>query len=141
MVLLRHSFCCSREGCRKRLTPASVRFLGRRVYLGVVVVLVSAMCHGLTPERVRKLRVRLGNVDRRTLDRWRVWWRDMFVATSLWKRLRGQLPAPVDEERLPGALLECFGLGVGGLVNLMRALGPLTGASWQGLEVGALRGT
>ena len=45
---LRRSFCCSREGCRRRTTTPSVRFLGRRVYLGVVVALVSAMAHGAT---------------------------------------------------------------------------------------------
>lgn len=39
---LRLSFCCAREGCRKRHTPASLRFLGRRVYAGVVLVLVMA---------------------------------------------------------------------------------------------------
>lgn len=33
----RFSLCCSREGCRRRVTPASVRFLGRRVYAAVVV--------------------------------------------------------------------------------------------------------
>ena len=31
----RHSFCCAADGCRRRCTPPSVRFLGRRVYLGV----------------------------------------------------------------------------------------------------------
>ena len=36
----RLSFCCSR--CRRRTTSMSVRFLGRRVYLGLVVVLCSA---------------------------------------------------------------------------------------------------
>ncbi|MCC5873384.1 MAG: hypothetical protein JJU22_13365, partial [Gammaproteobacteria bacterium] len=35
----RHSFCCQR--CRGRNTPPSVRFLGRRVYLGLIVVLAS----------------------------------------------------------------------------------------------------
>ena len=35
----RLSFCCSR--CRRRTTSVSVRFLGRRVYLGLVVVLCS----------------------------------------------------------------------------------------------------
>ena len=29
----RYSFCCSREGCRTRATPPSVRFFGRRWYL------------------------------------------------------------------------------------------------------------
>ena len=33
----RTSFCC--DDCRTRLTPMSVRFLGRKVYLGVVVLL------------------------------------------------------------------------------------------------------
>ncbi len=35
---LRLSFCCDRDGCRKRATPRSVRFLGRKVYL-------AANCH------------------------------------------------------------------------------------------------
>ena len=30
----RLSFCCAQDGCRRRHTPASVRFLGRKVYLG-----------------------------------------------------------------------------------------------------------
>ena len=34
---LRLSFCCDRDGCRKRVTPPSVRFLGRKVYLGAIV--------------------------------------------------------------------------------------------------------
>lgn len=36
---LRLSFCCAQ--CRKRSTSKSVRFLGRRVYLALAVVLVS----------------------------------------------------------------------------------------------------
>jgi len=43
----RLSFCCAREGCRRRSTPPSVRFLGRKVYLGAVVILVTALEHGL----------------------------------------------------------------------------------------------
>ena len=39
----RLSFCCSQDGCRRRHTPASVRFLGRKVYLGVIVVLITAL--------------------------------------------------------------------------------------------------
>ena len=36
----RLSFCCARAGCRQRATPPSLRFLGRKVYLGAVVVLL-----------------------------------------------------------------------------------------------------
>ena len=39
----RFSFCCAVDGCRKRTTPASLRFLGRKVYLATVVTLISAM--------------------------------------------------------------------------------------------------
>ena len=52
----RYSFCCDEEDCRRRRTPESVRFLGSRVYAGLIVVLISAMMHGLKPERVRRIR-------------------------------------------------------------------------------------
>ena len=43
----RFSLCCGREGCRKRATPPSVRFLGRRVYLGAVVLVASIVALAL----------------------------------------------------------------------------------------------
>jgi hypothetical protein len=43
----RLSFCCAADLCRKRATPPSFRFLGRKVFLGAVVVLVSAMRQGV----------------------------------------------------------------------------------------------
>jgi hypothetical protein len=58
------------------LTPPSVRFLGRRVWLAVVVTLLCVMVHGASARRARKLREELG-VDRRTLERWRRWWRQV----------------------------------------------------------------
>jgi hypothetical protein len=39
----RFSLCCGREGCRRRATPPSVRFLGRRVYVCAVVVVASVV--------------------------------------------------------------------------------------------------
>ena len=60
----RFSFCCDRDGCRKRMTPPSVRFLGKKVYLVAVVILISAMREGPTPRRVHEL-ARLFGVDRR----------------------------------------------------------------------------
>ena len=66
-------FCCSQDGCRRRSTPASVRFLGRKVYLGVIVVLVTALHHGLTTPRRRQLIEEL-DVAPQTLWRWRRWW-------------------------------------------------------------------
>jgi len=103
----RLSLCCAREGCRGRSTPPSVRFLGRRVYVGAVVVLASALREGITEKRAAHLRGLLG-VSLRTLRRWRVWWRDTFVASSFWKGVRGRFLPPVEVSALPGSLLERF---------------------------------
>ena len=73
----RLSLCCATDGCRKRVTPPSVRFLGRKVYLAAVVVLVSAMRQGPTPTRVAKLHDLLG-VGERTLRPWRTWGPQIF---------------------------------------------------------------
>ena len=61
----RLSYCCAREGCRKRCTPPSVRFLGRKVYLGVVITLICAFEQGLTPRRRARL---VDELDHRRYD-------------------------------------------------------------------------
>ena len=61
----RLSFCCDRDGCRKRATPPSVRFLGRKVYLAAIVILVSAMRQGPSPRRARELSKRFGSRNER----------------------------------------------------------------------------
>ena len=73
----RLSFCCDQDGCRKRVTPPSVRFLGRKVYLGAVVILVAAMRQGPSPRRVRELSQLFG-ADRRTIARWQVFGENTF---------------------------------------------------------------
>ncbi len=124
---LRLSFCCAREGCRKRHTPASLRFLGRRLYAGVVLVLVMAMEQGLTGFRVNRLARELG-VSRWTLERWRRWWRDVFPTSAVWRAARGRLLPPVDEATLPGSLLPRFGeTPQEQVLGVLRLLRPLSG--------------
>ena len=103
----RFSFCCQRDGCRKRVTPPSVRFLGRKVYLAAVVILVSAMRQGPSPSRVRELS-RLFDADRRTIHRWLTFWREQFPLTKFWKVARGRLVPAVEVDQLPRSLLEAF---------------------------------
>lgn len=127
--LYRHSFCCDQDGCRRRHTPPSVRFLGRRIYYGVVVVLVSAAHHGLTPERMRVLREALG-IDRRTLERWRQWWLETFVQSSFWKLAKARFMPLMCEQTLPLSLGQAFGLDrPGQLLELLKFLSPLTTSS------------
>jgi hypothetical protein len=103
----RHSFCCAEEGCRRRATPPSLRFLGRKVYLGAVVVLATAMQHGPTPTRAARLRELVG-ASQRTLRRWCRWWQEGFCETAFWKAARGVFASPVEEMLLPLSLLDRF---------------------------------
>ena len=125
----RYSFCCSRDGCRKRATPPSVRFLGRKVYAGIVVVLVSAMMHGPSDRRLKRLQRELP-VDRRTLKRWLQWWTQIFVQHAFWKAERGRFARWMSEARMPLELVEAFGAQqIDGLVILMKFLSPITTGS------------
>jgi hypothetical protein len=126
---VRFSLCCAQLECRKRMTPPSLRFLGRKVYLGAVVVVVSAMRHGAWPARMRQLRELFG-VSRRTVERWREWWRTTFAEGPVWKAVAAGLMPPVELARLPASLLERFlGNDEERLILLLRILGPLSGGA------------
>jgi hypothetical protein len=121
----RYSLCCSREGCRKRATPPSVRFLGRKVFLGVVVIVASlvAHAHGLRASEEQT------GVAARTVRRWLSWWRGPFIHTAVFAAVRARLVGVVVEQlpasivlRLPGSLEQ----QVDGMLKL---LAPLTGGS------------
>jgi hypothetical protein len=125
----RLSLCCAREGCRKRATPPSLRFLGRKVYLGAVVVLVSMLRCGLTPVRMRTLEERVG-VNRRTVMRWRQWWCEELIATPFWRAASSHLMPPVEHTELPASLLERFaGTPIERLISALRWISPITSES------------
>ncbi len=104
---LRLSFCCDRDGCRKRVTPPSVRFLGRKVYLGAIILIISAMRQGPTPRQVRMLSERFG-ADRRTIARWQVFWREHVPQTPFWKAARARLEPVIKIVTLPYSLMDAF---------------------------------
>ena len=123
----RFSFCCAVDGCRTRATPPSVRFLGRKIYLAAVVVLVSILQHGVTASRMKRL-TEIACVDRRTVARWRAWWRDAFAASPFWRIARAAFMPPIDLGRLPAALIERFtGDTAEQLIALLRFMAPITG--------------
>ncbi len=128
---LRFSFCCAEEGCRGRTTPPSFRFLGRKVFVSVAVILVTVLRHGPTPTRIAKLHELVG-VSARTIYRWRSWWQDTFVRTPFWKAARGFLRVPIEERSLPLSLLESFPVNPERrkLLRLLRFICPLTTTGW-----------
>jgi len=97
----RLSFTCGR--CDLRTTSPSVRFAGRRVYLAVVLMLVSPRKSASTQMLRDWLRVAAV-----TLKRWRTWWREGFPSTPFWQSACERFMPPVPTGELPQGLLERF---------------------------------
>ena len=134
---VRASFCCAVDGCRRRRTPPSVRFLGRKVYVGAVVVLASALARGPTKTSTTKLSALLG-ITRRTLARWCRWWSTTFSASRFWESVRGRFVPVVDITTLPSSVLSRM-TATGdepALVALLHLLAPIS--TTPGLEASAM---
>ena len=100
--------------------------MGPRVYAGLVVVLISAMLHGLSAQRVCRIREAL-QIDPRTLKRWRQWWLEHFVRSSFWRAARALFMPLLCEATLPLSL--CLGFEVqrrDRLLDRLRLLAPIT---------------
>jgi hypothetical protein len=134
---LRLSFCCDRDGCRKRTPPPSVRFLGRKVYLGAIVILISALRQGPTPRRVRELSQRFG-ADPQTIARWQLFWREHFPQTPFWKIARSRIVPAVEIVSLPYSLVDAFLSRhpcCRGWTKLLGFLSPITTTGGPQIEV------
>lgn len=117
----RLSFTCGR--CDLRTTSVSVRFAGRRVYLAVVLMLVSAP--GSASARALRDRLRIAAV---TLKRWRRWWCEIFPLTRFWQSVGERFMPPVTIGCLPQSLLERFEASTmtDRLVQALRFIAPLS---------------
>lgn len=120
---VRFDLCCG--WCRQRTLPQSVRFLGRKVYLGVVIVIASVLARGPNRDALRLLQAHL-QVSWNTLARWCKWWLQL-PGSPLWQSIRGLLAVELDCNGLPDSLLACFaGDPAERLLRLLQLLGPLT---------------
>lgn len=124
----RCSFCCRVDGCRKRATPASLRFFGRKVYFAVLVMVASARARSMSLTGHGSPR-RVDGVPVRTVRRWLQWWQTAFALGSFWSEAKGFFAEPVDERQLPASLLERFGTGPVALEMLLRFTAPITTTS------------
>ena len=124
--VVRFSLCCGRDGCRQRATPPSVRFLGRRVYMGATMIAASVVALAL--RRARAARAATG-VPARTLGRWLAWWRGPFTSTAVFVAIAARLVA-VDTGDLPRSILtRMSGHDVARVRCLLEHLAPLTTSS------------
>lgn len=121
----RCSFCCRQDGCRKRATPASLRFLGRKVYVAVWVVVASVAGRSTTlTGRGRPRQVH--GVPTRTVLRWLGWWQTVFALGAFWTEATAFFAMPVEVTGLPSSLLERFGGGPAALEKMLRFTAPIT---------------
>lgn len=100
---VRYSLCCRKQGCRHRVTPPSLRFMGRKVHAAWRVVMI---------EEFRDLLGHQPELARQTLARWRNYWRDTLQEGSLfmrWARGSGGLAASVGDSPSLSTILRSFG--------------------------------
>lgn len=123
----RLSLCCCEDGCRRRSTPPSARFLGRKVYLGIVVAVAPAVLQQTSD--VGFTRAATG-VPARTTARWRSWWQTTFAESAFLLVARGFLREPISGAALPLLLIERFAGSIAEkLVAFLRFLSPVTTTS------------
>ena len=103
-VSTRRSLCCGH--CRRRSTPPSVLFLGRKVYWGAVVVVVAALRQRRPGSASASLLRRTLGVSWKTVRRWMRWWAEAFPTSRTWRAFRGRLPATLRDDDLPAALFD-----------------------------------
>jgi hypothetical protein len=123
----RLSFCC--DTCRKRLTPASVKFFGRRWYPAPLFIFISALMRKITEYSLTQVKRHFGIiVSESTWKRWQRWWRDSFIETLFWKQAKGIVPGVLGINRpFPRALLDIFnGTLEEKICFLLRFLSPLS---------------
>jgi hypothetical protein len=124
----RVSFCCRRDGCRQRSTPPSVRFLGRKVYVGALVIVASMVGRAVLAQG-RQLRRPVEGVPSRTVGRWLSWWQTVFALSPFWLEAKSFFASPVEIAQLPASLLSRFGAGTSALKRLLGFLAPTTTTS------------
>lgn len=124
----RMSFCCT--DCRKRTTPPSVRFFGRRWYPAPIFIFISMMTSGITKRRLALIKKHFGLVvGESTWRRWRKWWRDEFVVTKFWQQTKGKVPPSdgITQGAFPRVIFNFYrGKTYEKMLLFLRLLSPLT---------------
>jgi len=122
----RFSFCCN--DCRRRTTPPSVRYFGRRWYPAPLLLLISALMLSINEHSLNQIKRHFGiMVSESTWKRWRRWWREVFVETAFWKHARGLIPEPKKPVTMARRMLSSFqGTIDNRMLLLLKFISPIT---------------
>lgn len=105
---LRLSLCCSKENCRRRTLPPSTLFMDRRVYFRSVILIVLTLRQNCPRKNSKAQLMRMFGVSRKTINRWQIFFRDIFPLSAQWQRLRGMISSVVQNNDLPGKMVSYF---------------------------------
>ena len=119
----RFSFTCG--SCRKRATPPSVRFLGRKVYISIVVILISS-----TAKEIQQAIFKTNPFfSLTTIKRWRNWWMRL-PDSSAWRAIQGVISPNTQRQFLPDYLINIFSKVQPSLTeayySLLKFISPIT---------------
>jgi len=122
---IRFSFCCGEEGCRKRFTAPSMRFLSRKVYSSVIIFLVFLLKSKTDELKVEELNLLLGtSLSVETVRRWRNFWVKQVSQSRTCKRAAF---SHVMAQTLPVSLLKVFQESLNtSLIRALKWMLPLT---------------
>jgi hypothetical protein len=104
----RYSYCCYE--CRKRTTPLSLRFFGRRWYPGPLFIWISTLLNGGVRKCCEQMKRAFGIIlSKKTLKRWKRWWQEAFKKTYFWKWVSEIIPCEhVWSGSFPGQLFSMY---------------------------------
>ena len=107
-LYIRFSLCCSNEKCRRRTLPKSTIFMGRRVYFGAAILIITTLNQNIPQEYSKNLLSQLYEVNRQTINNWLAYFREIFPKTGIWKTARGLLGSEVGNHDLPESLMKHY---------------------------------
>ena len=130
--LLRHSLCCSNEGCRRRVLPESIRFWDQRVYFGVVMLVVMTLRQKRTDGYSASRLMKIFGLSRHTLKRWIIYFENIFPFSLRWRKVKGRMGIDMSNDDFPAVVVSYFiKHSVSASVGLIGSLAFLSG----GLEL------
>lgn len=128
----RRSLCCGQ--CRRRTTPQSVRFFGRRWYVTPVFLLINALKSGWSERRCAQVKRHFGVLmSKRTWRRWRLWWIECFELTDFWKQAKGLIPISNLLGPFPRGLFNMYlsTPWIDRFVSLVQFFAPITAGAFR----------
>ena len=82
--------------------------MDRRVYFRVVILIVTTLNQSKPQEYSKNMLSKMLEADRKTINRWLAYFREIFPKSQIWQTVRGFIHPAVANHILPGSLVEHY---------------------------------